>query len=144
MNLLWLLVLLELMNDTVRPAPAPTPMPSPAPTPPPTPRPSPAIVPVAPAKGPTVPAAWPQVVPQDLPPWPSGWEPDVPVPAPEVARAYQLLPTLWKSGKAGVTKQEKTGDKWITYVSFVPSQGKKGVAAYRVKPGAQANAARQA
>jgi hypothetical protein len=49
------------------------------------------------------------------------------------ARAAQLLPELWKTGKPGKTKVEKTGDHWVTYLAFVPSKGKKGVAAYRTK-----------
>jgi hypothetical protein len=61
----------------------------------------------------------------------------VPVPAAEVTRAKQLLPELWKSGKPGVKKTEQTAGKWVTYLTFVPKKGMKGVAAFRVKPGAQ-------
>jgi len=99
----------------------------------------PAVHPAAAKVGPApkaIPVSWPQAIPKDLPAWPKGWEPDVPVPAAEVTRATQLLPQLWKSGKAGARVVEKTGDKWVTYLAFVPSKGKRGVAAYRIKPGA--------
>lgn len=86
-----------------------------------------------PSSAPVVPASWPQAAPTDLPPWPAGWEADVPVPAAEVARAQQLLPELWKSGKAGAHKTEQTAGKWVTYLAFVPSKGRKGVAAFRMK-----------
>ena len=35
----------------------------------------------------------------------------------------------------GATTVEQTGGRWITYQGFVPSKGKRGVAAWRVKPG---------
>jgi hypothetical protein len=120
--------------------PGPAPAPSPAPKPYPVPS-HPAAHPPAhaalPAKAPVVPVSWPQAVPKELPAWPAGWEPDTPVPAAEVARAKVLLPTLWKSGKPGQRKTEQTAGKWVTYLAFVPSKGKRGVAAFRVKPGAQ-------
>jgi hypothetical protein len=97
----------------------------------------PAAAKVGPApKSAAVPVAWPQAKPTGLPAWPSGWEPDTPVPKAETARATQLLPQLWKSGKPGTKVVEKTGDKWVTYLAFVPKKGRRGVAAYRVKPGA--------
>jgi hypothetical protein len=44
-----------------------------------------------------------------------------------------LLPTLWKSGKAGATAVEQTAGRWITYQAAVPSKGKRGVVAWRIK-----------
>lgn len=114
-------------------APEPYPVPPPGPA---HPKPAPAPAPHAqPAHAPTVPVSWPQAPAKDLPVWPAGWEPDTPVPAAVVARAKQLLPELWKSGKAGAKKTEQTAGKWVTYLAFVPSKGKKGVAAFRPKPG---------
>jgi hypothetical protein len=138
-NLLWLLVFLMLsggdMSQILQPTkPKPEPEPGPTPKPPPSPA-APKPPPIT-KKPSTVPVAWPQAVPKDLPAWPGGWEPDVPVPAAEVTRAYQLLPSLWKSGKPGAKTVEKTGEKWITYLAFVPSKGKRGVAAFRPKEGA--------
>jgi len=102
----------------------------------PAPKPAPAKPSVKVGPAPKVtPVSWPQVVPKDLPPFPSGWEPDVPVPGAEVTRATQLLPVLWKGGKPGAKVVENTAGKWVTYLAFVPSKGRKGVAAYRVKPG---------
>ncbi len=113
----------------------PTPSPTPSPTPKPKPAPShaPAIIPAST----TAPAPWPAAVPAELPAFPTGWEPDTPVPAAEVSRAKALIPELWKSGKPGAHKTEKTGGKWVTYLAFRPKAGMKGVAAYRLKPGAQ-------
>ena len=71
-----------------------------------------------------------------LPKYPSGWEPYVPPPPAVVSRANQLMSELWKSGKVGVTKQDQTNGRWVTYVTFAPSKGKRGVAAYRLKAGA--------
>ena len=117
------------------------PTPTPGPKPYPVPGPGPAHPATAlPAHAPVVPVAWPQAVPKELPPWPSGWEPDTPVPAAEVTRAKQLLPELWKGGKAGKYKTEQTAGKWVTYLAFVPKKGMKGVAAFRVKPGAHGGA----
>lgn len=83
------------------------------------------------------PAPWPQVIPNDLPAWPSGWQPANPVTGPMVARAWQLLAELWKAGE-GTFKCEKTGDKWVTYVARYTSPGKRGVVAYTPKAGAPA------
>ena len=105
--------------------------PSPGPSPKPTPAPAVHVIPAS-----TATPAWPAAVPKDLPPFPTGWEPDTPVPAAEVARAKALIPELWKSGKPGATKLEKTGAKWVTYLAFRPKAGMKGVAAYRLKAGA--------
>lgn len=127
------------------PSPEPSPQPSPAPSPGPsvTPhgggpapsrKPTPAvhIVPVS-APAAAAPTPWPQAVPKGLPAFPSGWEPDVPVQADVAARAAQLIPELWKTGKPGRTKQEMIGDHWVTFLGFIPAKGKKGVAAYRTK-----------
>jgi hypothetical protein len=85
-------------------------------------------------KKPTViPVSWPTAAPKGLPAFPSGWEADVPPPAAVTARAWALLPTLWKSGKAGVTTVEQTAGRWITYQGAVPSKGKRGVVAWRIK-----------
>ncbi len=84
------------------------------------------------------PAPWPQAMPSGLPPFPAGWEFDQPPPQAVQNRAWQLLPVLWKQG-ANARKTEKTAGRWITYVS--QQMGKKrGVVAYRVRPGASANA----
>lgn len=88
----------------------------------------------APSPGPLPPqpSPWPSPAPADLPPWPSGWEFDNP-PPPEVQRkAWELLPTLWKTG-AGTRRVELTGARWITYVAEWHPGGLKGVTAYRVK-----------
>ena len=82
-----------------------------------------------------VPVSWPQAKPTGLPAFPAGWEPDAPPPKAVTARAWQLLASLWKGGKPGQTQVEQTGGRWITYQGFVPSKGKRGVAAWRVKPG---------
>src|ERR1043166_8396722 len=67
----------------------------------------------APAGGP--PPPWPQVTPEGLPPFPgSGWEYDEPPPSPVVARARQLLSTLWGRGQ-GAFKIEQSAGRWIAY-----------------------------
>ena len=83
------------------------------------------------------PAPWPQQKPTGLPPFPSGWEPDQPPPAAVVTRAWQLLPILWKSGKPGGTSVETIKGRWITFQAqwHDKAKKKKGVTAYRVKPG---------
>lgn len=80
--------------------------------------------------GPAVPTgAFPSAKPDDLPPWPQGWCPELP-PAPEVqARAWALLPTLWAKGENTRTL-EMTGGRWIWYVATTVD-GQKAVAAYR-------------
>lgn len=75
------------------------------------------------------PPPWPQAVPSGLPPWPTGWKPASPPPAAVVSRAWQLLPTLWKSG-AGTKKFENTGGQWYAYVAS-PMGSKKGVTAWK-------------
>lgn len=85
----------------------------------------------------SAPAPWPQQKPTGLPPFPSGWEPDQPPPAAVVTRAWQLLPILWKSGKPGGTSVETIKGRWITFQAqwHDKAKKKKGVTAYRVKPG---------
>lgn len=84
------------------------------------------------------PSPWPQAKPTGLPPFPSGWEPDVPPPPAVVTRAWQLLPKLWKSGQPGATTVETVKGRWITFQAQRHGN-KKGVTAYRVKgTGAQA------
>jgi hypothetical protein len=73
--------------------------------------------------------------PAGLPKFPAGWEPDTPPSSAVVARAYALLPTLWKSGKPGAIKQEQTAGQWKTYQAYSPSKGKRSVVAYRPKGG---------
>lgn len=80
-------------------------------------------------------APWPAPKPPDLPPFPAGWEPDTPPPPAVVTRAWQLLPVLWKLGK-GSKKVETIKGRWITFVAADHGGGKKGVTAFRVKPGA--------
>jgi len=80
------------------------------------------------------PPPWPQAMPSGLPPFPSGWEPDQPPPQAVQARAWQLLPILWKQG-ANARKTEQTSGRWITYVSQAMGP-KKGVVAFRPRPGA--------
>lgn len=60
------------------------------------------------------PAPWPQALPPDLPPFPSGWRPASPVTSAMVTRAFQLLSELWSHGE-GTWKPEKTGDRWVVY-----------------------------
>lgn len=83
------------------------------------------------------PVPWPQVVPAGLPPWPSGWQPDNPPPAPVVSRAWQLLPELWAHG-SGTRKTEQTAGRWITYVATYMNAARtmKGVTAFRPKSSA--------
>lgn len=76
-------------------------------------------------------------MPSGLPPWPQGWQPANPPPAPVVTRAWQLLPTLWQKG-AGNRTTEQTAGQWITYVAAYmnPAKTTKGVIAYKPKGGA--------
>lgn len=87
------------------------------------------------AKAKAAPAPWPQAMPAGLPPFPAGWEFDAPPPQAVQTRAWQLLPQLWKTG-AGSRKTEQTAGRWITYQAQLMKAGKKGVVAFRVKPGA--------
>jgi len=139
MSGLELLALLWLFASGFGGSHEPTPEPS-GPTPGPSPTPSPSG-PVTPTKGPVVAPqaipAWPVAnKPTDLPPFPDGWEPYTPPPPAVVTRANELIGPLWKSGKPGGKTQEQTNGVWVTYVAFTPAKGKKGVAAYRQKPGA--------
>ena len=156
-GLLATLVLLMMLGAAGEPTPEPVPKPKPkvGPKPvshptgllnppdvvnPPTPvKPTPVTPQVVPPK-PTpkkkttvLPVSWPVAAPKGLPSFPTGWEPDSPPPAAVTARAWALLPTLWKSGKAGATTVEQTAGRWITYQAAVPSAGKKGVVAWRIK-----------
>lgn len=78
-----------------------------------------------------VPAPWPAAMPLGLPPYPGGWEPDNPPPKEVVARAWQLLPEMWRYG-AGTRKTEFVGGRWITFVAAMHGT-KKGVTAFRFK-----------
>ena len=80
-------------------------------------------------------ASSPSPVPQGLPAFPAGWQPDEPPPPPVVARATALLPVLWKKG-AGASTTEQTAGRWITYQAQAMGGGKKGVVAFRVRAGA--------
>jgi hypothetical protein len=73
-------------------------------------------------------------VPSGLPAFPAGWTPDQPPPPAVVSRAFALLPALWAKG-AGATKTEQTAGRWITYQAQAMAGGKKGVVAFKVKPG---------
>jgi hypothetical protein len=87
------------------------------------------------SKAKQAPPPWPQAMPPGLPPFPGGWEFDNPPPQAVQNRAWQLLPQLWKTG-AGSRKTEQTAGRWITYQAQPMKAGKKGVVAFRVKPGA--------
>lgn len=87
----WLFFLLFSGGQKPSPLPGPAPGPAPAPAP---------VFPVAP--------------PSTLPPFPSGWCIDFPMPPEVLARSLELAPTLWAKG-AGATQQEMTGGRWITY-----------------------------
>lgn len=82
------------------------------------------------AKAARTPPPWPQVVPAGLPAFPGpGWQPASPVTSAQSARAWQLLPELWKFGE-GTWKTEKTADRWTTFKAVGMPGGKKGVVAY--------------
>jgi peptidoglycan hydrolase-like protein with peptidoglycan-binding domain len=129
-------------RTTAAPAPAPrrtTAAPAAAPrTPAPTAAPAPKVVPVSTTTAVRVqPAPWPQVVPAGLPGFPGArWVPDDPPGAGVVARAQQLLSTLWTHG-AGTFKTEQTAGRWITYRA-TPMGSKKGVVAFKLLPGTPA------
>lgn len=111
------------------PSPAPSsPRPAPSAS---SPRPAPATVPASAPRA----APWPQAVPAGLPPWPAGWQPDEPVGSGVAARAFALLPELWRYG-SGTRKTEMTGARWITYVATDMPGGKRGVVAYRTRAAA--------
>jgi hypothetical protein len=79
-------------------------------------------------------AVSPSPVPAGLPAFPAGWTFANPPPSAVVARANQLLPILWARGP-GATSTEQTGGSWFTYQAAATSPGKKGVIAYKPKPG---------
>lgn len=83
------------------------------------------------------PPPWPSIMPAGLPPFPAGWEADNPPPKEVVARAWQLLPVMWKHG-AGTRTTEFVGGRWITFVAQMHSAGKKGVTAFRVRGASKA------
>jgi hypothetical protein len=94
---------------------------------------------ILPVSMPAVAKPWPAQKPGDMPAYsehPEAWEPYIPPPAPVVKRAAALIRTLWAKGKPGASVLEQTGSVWVTYVGFVPSKGKRGVAAYRLRAGA--------
>jgi peptidoglycan hydrolase-like protein with peptidoglycan-binding domain len=89
------------------------------------------------AKAARTPPPWPQVVPAELAPFPGpGWQPANPVTSAQSARAWQLLPELWKYGE-GTWKVEKTADRWVVYKAAQTSPGKKGVVAYTTQQASQ-------
>lgn len=89
------------------------------------------------AKAARTPPPWPQVVPAELAPFPGpGWQPANPVTGAQSARAWQLLPELWKYGE-GTWKVEKTADRWVVYKAAQTSPGKKGVVAYTTQQPSQ-------
>lgn len=82
------------------------------------------------AKAARTPPPWPQAVPAGLTAFPGpDWRPASPVTGAQAARAWQLLPELWKYGE-GTWRTEKTADRWTTYKAAQTSPGKKGVVAY--------------
>lgn len=71
---------------------------------------------------------FPVAKPATLPAWPKGWCPDVPVPPEVRARAWALLPELWKGGE-GTRKVEMVGGRYITFVAAMvaaPDPSKPG------------------
>jgi hypothetical protein len=93
------------------------------------------------AKAARTPPPWPQVVPAGLPGFPGpDWHPASPVTGAQSARAWQLLPELWKYGE-GTWRTEKTADRWTTYKAVGMPGGKKGVVAYTTNVQAPAAAA---
>jgi len=113
-----------------KPRPEPTAPPPPGATPA---APTPVITPASyPGAAKTTPAPWPQVVPAGLPPFPGAdWVPDNPPGTGVVARASQLLPTLWAHG-AGTFRTEQTSGRWITYRATAMG-AKRGVVAFRLR-----------
>jgi len=94
------------------------------------------------AKAVKTPPPWPQVVPGDLPPYPSAaWKPANPVTTAMSTRAWQLLAELWAHGE-GTWKAEKTADRWVVYKAAQTSPGKKGVVAFTTAQTASPGAAR--
>jgi len=87
---------------------------------------SPPILPVS------LPAPWPQAIPRDLPPFPSGWQYDEPPPPEVQQRAGQLVSPLWNKG-AGSYQTEQTAGRWITYRAEKMRSGHRGIVAYRLK-----------
>lgn len=77
------------------------------------------------------PAPWPAPVPDDLPAFPAGWEYDQPLRPEVVARATQLIPSLWARGR-GARVVEYVGGRWLTFVA-ADHGGKRAVEAYRVR-----------
>lgn len=77
------------------------------------------------------PAPWPAPVPDDLPSFPAGWEFDRPLRPEVVARAAQLIPSLWARG-LGARVVEFIGGRWVTFVA-ADHAGKRAVEAYRVR-----------
>lgn len=147
--LLFLLFLSQSSEASTAPAqqpPPPTPKPPAKPPASPAPAPATPLAPMPPWPKPTPVIARPQAsakpkpvstspAPAGLPKFPAGWEPDTPPSAAVVARAYALLPTLWKSGKPGAIATEQTEGQWKTYQAYSPAKGKRSVVAYRLKAG---------
>jgi len=90
------------------------------------------VIPTTPAPTPAPTQTPMQAVTPGLPDFPGGWEADVPPPKEVVARAWSLLPTLWKTG-VGTHVQEVTNGRTITYQAQMMAGNKKGVVAFRVK-----------
>lgn len=81
-----------------------------------------------------IPQSWPSALPPGLPRFPGpAWEYDHPPPPEVVSRAWQLLPRL----AMGQSTVEMTGGRWIGYRKEPHPGGKKGVTAYRLRPGTQ-------
>lgn len=143
--LLFLLFLSQSAGASQAPAQPATPSPPKPPARPPT-APAQPAAPLAPWPKATPAIARPQAAPKPqpvstsaapagLPKFPTGWEPDTPPSAAVVARAYALLPTLWKSGKPGAIATEQTDGAWKTYQAYAPAKGRRSVVAYRLKAG---------
>lgn len=77
------------------------------------------------------PEPWPQALPTNLPPFPSGWVRADPPTRSMVLRAYQLLQPLWLQGQgARSTERDAASHSWVTYVAEPTHEGKQAIVAY--------------
>lgn len=85
-------------------------------------------------------APFPTVMPNGLPPFPSGWTPAKPLSSSIIQRAQLLLTTM----NVGERKTEQADDgRWITYLkSRDSSSGRVGVTAWQPKTAVSTSSAR--